>query len=84
MSNEVKDIVAERVRWVFGNVAEQILKIEEERHGMLITKNMGPEEKEMLLKDLRELSLKMAGPVLAERVCEEVSAAILAPRPRKK
>jgi hypothetical protein len=84
MPNDVKDILADRVRWVFGNVAEQILKIEEQRHGMLVAKEMTPEDKDLLLKDLRELCLKMAGPVLAERLCEEVSAAILIAKPRKK
>jgi cystathionine beta-lyase/cystathionine gamma-synthase len=84
MAKEVKDIVAEKVRWVFGDVAEQILKIEEERHGMLIGNNMSPEDAERLLKDLKELSLRMAGPSLADRVCEEVSAAILPPKLRRK
>lgn len=76
---EAKNAVADRVRWVFGDVAETILKQEEERLGSVMEK-MDSEEMEKLASDLKELSLKMAGPELAERVYREVMEAF----PKKK
>jgi hypothetical protein len=84
MPKPVKDIVAERVRWVFGDVAEQLLKIEEERLGAKITNDMSPQDRDRLAKDLKELSLKMAGPLLADRVYAEVVQAIMPEKARRK
>jgi hypothetical protein len=84
MSDDAKDIVAEKVRWVFGDVADQILKIEEQRHGILITDNMPSEDVDRLLKDLKELCLRMAGPALADRLYDEVSAALRSTKHRRK
>jgi hypothetical protein len=84
MSDDAKDIVAEKVRWVFGDVADQILKIEEQRNGILISDNMSPEDVEKLLKDLKALCLRMAGPALADRLNEELSTALHPSKPRGK
>ncbi len=67
--------VAERVRWVFGDVAETILKTEEKRIGAPLDK-LSAEDAQVLAEDLKELSLRMAGPELANRVYQEVIAAI--------
>lgn len=72
MGKDPKEAVADRIRWIFGDVAEQIIKIEEERIGHALTGSVDAQEVERLAAELKELSLRMAGPWLADRVYEEV------------
>lgn len=64
--------VADRVRFIFGDVAEKILKIEEEKLGISPQGPLSSGDLERLAQDLKELSTRMAGEELARRVHEEV------------
>jgi hypothetical protein len=78
---DVQDVVAERVRWVFGDVAETILRTEEKRIGASM-EHLDPDAVEALASDLKDLSMKMAGPELAERVYKEVLDAVSHRKPK--
>lgn len=71
---DIHSQISERVRWVFGDMAEKILKIEQQRLGLKPGQKLSPEDLERLASDLRELSEKMAGSELAERVYDAVHA----------
>lgn len=81
MPTHPKEVVAERIRWIFGDVAEQIIRIQEEKMGKNSTATLEPAEVERLANELKELSLRMAGPWLADRVYEEVMETL---QPKKK
>lgn len=55
-------------------MAEKILQIESQRLGLKAGQKLSPEDLERLASDLRELSEKMAGSELAERVYDAVHA----------
>ena len=64
--------VAERVRFVFGDVAEQILRIEEQKLGIPSQNPLTEKDLQRLADDLQALSQRMAGEELSRRVREEV------------
>lgn len=72
MGKETKEIVADRVRWIFGDVADQILQLEEATLKAQVGKNLSPEHVEKIATDLRDLAQRMAGPWIADRVYLEV------------
>jgi hypothetical protein len=60
--------IAERVRGVFGDIAEKILKIEEQRLGLRPGRPISENDLQTLANDLKELSQRVAGAEMAERV----------------
>lgn len=64
--------VAEKVRFIFGDVAEKILKIEEQRLGISPERPLTEEDLKRLANDLKELSQRMAGNEISSRVYDEV------------
>ncbi|MDE1819527.1 MAG: hypothetical protein KGJ23_00055 [Euryarchaeota archaeon] len=64
--------VAERVKFVFGDVAEKILQIEEQRLGIRPPTPLKPEDLRRLAEELRELSVRMAGEELSKRLYQEI------------
>jgi hypothetical protein len=72
-------VVAERVRFIFGDVAERILKIEEEKLGISPQGPLGEKDLTRLAEDLKELSARMAGEEMAKRVHQEILALAAGP-----
>ena len=64
--------VAERVRFVFGDVAEKILQIEEQKLGIHPPTPLKTEDVQRLAEELRELSARMAGEELSKRLYAEI------------
>lgn len=63
-----QDDVTLRVRLVFGDVAERVLHIEQDRLGIRAGIPPTAEQTEELAKQLRDLARKVAGDELADRV----------------
>lgn len=72
MSDVEPKVVAERVRFIFGDVAEKILKIEEQKLGISPQGPLSEEDLRRLAEDLKDLSQRMAGTELSRRVYEEI------------
>lgn len=69
----IPDNVAEKVRVVFGDMAEKVIRIEEEKLGITPGSNLSTDQLLELAKDLRDLTRRIAGEELAERVYEAVN-----------
>ncbi len=82
-AKQVQNSVADRVRWVFGDVAETILRTEEKKFGTPLEK-LSSQEISILAEDLKELSLRMAGPELANRVYDAVLTSLSEKRTPKR
>ncbi len=69
----IPDSVAEKVRVVFGDMAEKVIRIEEEKLGITPGSKLSTDQLLELAKDLRDLTRRIAGEELAERVYEAVN-----------
>lgn len=76
LCRDVSDIeaqaVADRVRFVFGDVAEKILRIEEQKLGIHPPTPLKPEDVQRLARELRDLAARLAGEELSKRLYEEI------------
>lgn len=64
--------VADRVRFVFGDVAEKILRIEEQKLGIRPPTPLKPEDVRRLAEELRDLAGRLAGEELSRRLYDEI------------
>lgn len=72
MSTVEAKAVAERVRFVFGDVAEKIVKIQEAKLGIRPPTPLRTEDVQRLAEELKDLSARMAGEELSKRIYEEI------------